>query len=87
MLTLKFIGQENSLQRVNFFKVNQIKIKGVSIFVFPFYYSQTFAKNSQHKFWKQMKSGGLYREYVRAFYQGNNGFAANYDLLFDKIKV
>jgi len=34
-----------------------------------------------------MKSGGLYREYVRAFYQGNNGFAANYDLLFDKIKV
>jgi len=24
MLTLKFVGQENSLQRVNFFKVNQI---------------------------------------------------------------
>jgi hypothetical protein len=34
-----------------------------------------------------MKSGGLYREYVRAFYQGNNDFAANYNLLFGKIKV
>ncbi|HBS53993.1 MAG TPA: hypothetical protein DD806_08345 [Flavobacterium sp.] len=67
-----------------------LNTKVIFTFAFIFHislsHSQSIAKNTSNDFWKQMKSDYQFGEYVRAFYQSNNVFAAHCNLFFEKNK-